>query len=250
LGGLSGYSGTAGADAFTWGAVSNSLTTTYFTDDWIISNTAADYPIGAGSVYPYVPTSDGSHNVTHAGDFIKGSAGANITNATTDSYQLVDDFPMDDTTPDTDDYVSAVADTGGGSEYVEHVFGIAGGLTGPATAPRAVEVAVAYHQASTGTGNSTFKLNDNGTESTIFAFNAAGVTTTKYARKHYATAPTGGAWISGSSGNGAFGNLRHRFGYSTDGNPDQYFDCAMVEAEFADIVAGSSGNGQGFFALL
>jgi len=228
------------------------VTADVYYDDFVMSSTAADYPIGASDgVKAFVPVSDGTHNVTTAGDFKVGSAGSNITNSTTDSYQYVDDVPIDDTTPDTNDYINQSQDTGGASEYVEHVLGhISGGST-PTVAPRAVEVIVAYHQQSTGTGNSTFKLNDNGTEDTVFAFNAAGTTAVRYQRKHYPLAPTGGAWTV-TSGNGNFNNLRSRFGYSTDGNPDQYFDCVMIEADFptAGGGGGPANNGQGFFSAL
>lgn len=207
-------------------------TADFYIDDYITSETGADYPFGAGYVNHFVPVSDGAHSTGTAGNFKTGAAGSNITDATTDSYQLIDDVPLDDTTPDADDYINAAADTGAGSNYVEHVFGPASGISTPASAPRAVEVIVAYHQAGTGSGNCSFKLNDNGTEDIITSLSGAGVTTIRYARKHYANPPSGlGGWkASGTNGN--FNNLRHRFGYSSDSNPDQYFDCAMIEAEF------------------
>jgi hypothetical protein len=96
-----------------------------------------------------------------------------------------------------------------------------------------VDVIVVYHQENTGTGNSTMKLVDNGTENTVLAFSAAGATAARYARKMYANPPSGlGGWkTTGTNGN--FNALRHRFGYSTDGSPDQYLDGVMIEAEFA-----------------
>lgn len=223
---------TAGAVAVNFG-IANSTSANVFFDDFVMSNTAADYPWGAGTVQHFVPVADGSHNITSAGDFKVGSAGANITNATTDSCLLIDDVPMDDTTPDTNDYINMAVDSGGGAEYVEHVIGPASGISTPVVGPRAVDVIYAYHAAGTGTGNHTLKVNDSGNEDTVNAFNAAGVTTIRYARKHYANAPSDGNAWDVQPGAGNFNNLKTRFGYSTDANPDQYLDCVMVEAEFA-----------------
>src|SRR3990170_4548894 len=87
----------------------NSFTADFFHDDIVVSNTALDYPIGAGYVNHFVPTSDGSHNVAGAADFRRGDTTTDITNATTDAYQLVDDVPLDDVTPDADDHIRIVA---------------------------------------------------------------------------------------------------------------------------------------------
>lgn len=198
-------------------------------DDVLISITSGDYPLGDGFVAHFVPASDGTHNVAGAADFKRGAAGADITNSTTDAYLLVDEVPMDDTTPDTDDYINAIAPPNA-SDYVEVVFGPAPGVWRPISVPRAVDVAVAHHQAATQSGNIRLALNDNGTTDDVLNLTAAGVTTIRYARKHYATPPTGGSWTI-VSGAGNFNNLRMRF-YSSDAAPDQYFDCAMIEAEF------------------
>lgn len=214
------------------GVSANTSADMYF-EDFVVSNTGADYPWGAGFVNHFIPTADGTHNITSAGDFKVGAAGANITNATTDSYLLIDEVPLDDTTPDTNDYINFALDSGGGAEYVEHVIGPASGVSTPAAGPRAVDVIYGYHAASTTSGNHTVKINDNGVEDTVNAFSAAGQTTTRYARKQYANAPSDSNAWGVTSGSGNFNNLKTRFGYSTDANPDQYLDCVMVEAEFA-----------------
>jgi hypothetical protein len=212
-----------------WSSGNNtSFTADFFIDDFVCSNTLGDYPIGAGAVYHFVPTSDGTHNVAGAADFKRGAAGTDILNSTTDSYLLIDEVPMDDTTADTDDYINAIAPPNA-TDYVEHVFGPAPGVPTPIHPPRAVEIAIAHHQFGTTSGNCQFRLNDNGTEDTILSLSGNGVTTIRYARKHYANmvaAPVG-PWTLPR-----FQNLRHRFGFTSDANPDQYFDCAMIEAEF------------------
>lgn len=215
----------------------SAITTDHYFDDFVISQTGADYPIGAGYVNHFIPVSDGTHNTGAAGSFVVGtSGGANITNATTDSYQLIDDVPMDDTSPDTGDFINQTTNTGGGAEYVEHVVGPASGISTPTEGPRAIDVLYAYHAAAATGGNHTFKINDNGTEDTVNAFNAAGSTSTRYGRKIYNTSPASATnWHADNDGtNGDFRDLRVRFGYSTDANPDQYLDCVMVEAEFSE----------------
>jgi hypothetical protein len=211
-------------------------TASVFYDDLIISQTDADYPIGAGFVNHFVPTSDGTHNVAGAADFKRGAAGTDITNSTTDSYLLVDDVPLDavGSAPTTNDYINAIAPPNA-TDYTENVFGPASGISTPTVAPRAVEVIVETAQAASQTGSFKLNLNDNGTVDTIKEqVGVAGVTTVAAARKHYALAPTGGAWSTSGAGN--FNNLRIRF-YSADAAPDQYFVAAMIEAEFAPLVA-------------
>lgn len=199
--------------------VSGATTTAdiYF-DDIVVSQTAADYPIGAGRVLAFSPASDGTHSVTST-NFIKGSAGATITTSTTDSYLLVDDVPLGLT---ADDFINQ--QTASSAQYTENKFA----STTEAFAPRVVDIIVGYHEQGTQACNSTIKLNDNGTEDTIVAQSGNGQTGIRYARKQYATMPAdGAAWTLAR-----FNDLRVRFGYSSDATPDVYFDCAIIEAEF------------------
>ncbi len=85
-------------------------------------------------------------------------------------------------------------------------------------------------------------MNDNGTTNVLYTATAViGVTSVAFKHKHYATAIAGGGAWTVSAGNGNFNNLRVRFGSpaAVDANPDQYFDCIMVEAEFAEVAAAS-----------
>lgn len=213
----------------------------YF-DDIVLSNTVGDYPIGAGYVNHFVPTADGTHNIAGAADFKKGAAGVDITNATTDAYLLIDEVPLDDTTPDTDDYINLILPPNA-TDYTEHVFGPAPGISTPTTGPRAVEVIAGIHQAGTGAGNMELRLNDNATMGTIYtATGVAGTTTIVYKRAHFADPPSAATeWHALNDGsNGDFRDVRVRFGSpaAVDATPDQYFDCIMIEAEFA-VAAGS-----------
>lgn len=204
-------------------------------DDVMISTTEADYPIGPGYVNHFVPTSDGTHNIAGTADFQRGNTGTDILNATTTAFQLIDDVPMPSGTVDEADNIRAVAPPNA-TDYTECVFGPASGISAPTVAPRGVEVILAHHQIATQTGQMVVELNDNGTINSVFDTGAgsAGVTTYRYARKHYAAGPAG-AWVIGGGGNGDFTDLRVRF-RAPDAAPDQCLDAVMVEAEFAGPV--------------
>lgn len=221
--------------------IGNTCTADLYYDDILISQTGADYPLGAGYVNHFVPTADGTHNIAGTGDFQRTLTGTDILNATTTAFQLVDEIPLEATVTD---WINMLAPPNA-TDYVECIFGPAPGIQIPVIGPRAVDVICGINQAATGTGNMEIRLNDNGTTNVIYTATAvAGVavaTGQVFKRKHYATAPTGGAWNANSSGAAAFNNLRIRFGSpaAVDVNPDQYFGCAMVEAEFPDQLDAS-----------
>lgn len=210
-----------------------------YMDDVLASSTLSDYPLGAGYVNHFIPTSDGTHNIAGTGDFQRTTTGTDILNATTTAYQLVDDVPLE--SGSSVDWINMVAPPNA-TDYVECVFGPASGISTPTVAPRAVEVIAGIHQAGTASGNMAIRLNDNGTTNDIYsATGAGGSTTVVYKRKHYATAPTGGAWTV-AAGAGNFNNLKMRYGSpaAVDANPDQYLDCIMVEAEFEEVTVWTS----------
>jgi hypothetical protein len=223
------------------GVLTTGVTADVYFDDCIVSNTGADYPIGAGFVAHFVPTADGTHNIAGAADFRRGDTSTDILNATTTAYQLVDDVPLDDTTPDADDHIRIVAPANP-NDYVELVFGPAPGISTPTRAPRAVEVICEVFAAGTGLSDEQIGLNDNGTTPNVYdGIGLAGVITGAYKRKHFAEAPTGGAWVVGGLGNGDFNDIRLRYGYATDANPDKSLMCAMIEAEFPMTPPRSKG---------
>jgi hypothetical protein len=206
-----------------------------FFDDLLASATGADFPLGNGFVNHFVPTSDGTHNVAGANDFERGTTGTDIINSTTTAYQLVDEIPLDDLTPDTDDYINCIAPPND-TDYVEVKYGPAPGINTPSIGPRIVETIYGHHEFGTGNGVSAAKLNSQGTLADVYnPGSVAGQTTIRFARLGSATDPaTGSGW-----GATNFNDLRLRFGYSSDANPDQYFDGTMIEAEFAPIIAGA-----------
>lgn len=202
-----------------------------FFDDFLSSGTSGDSPLGAGYVNHFVPTSDGTHNIAGTADFQRGNTAVDILNATTTAWQLVDDVPLPSGAVNEADNQRAVAPPNA-TNYVECVFGPASGVSTPTQAPQSVHAVLAYHAIATGTGNIRVALNDNGTTDDVLNFTGAGVVTYQYAHKHYALAPTGGAWTV-TAGAGNFNNIRCRF-YSSDAAPDQCLDAIMIEAAFAE----------------
>lgn len=225
--------------------VGNNATVTadVFFDDIFISQTSGNYPIGAGYVNHFIPTSDGTHNVAGTNDFERTLTGTDIDNTTTTAYQLIDDVPMESSVVDFINMILPINAT----DYTEHVFGAAAGISTPTAAPRAVEVIAAIHQTGTGTGNMEIRLNDNGSMGTVYtATTVAGTTTLVYKRAHFVDPPSA-ASVWTLSGNGNFNNIKVRFGSpaALDVNPDQYLDCIMVEAEFLEVpltVPGTPGD--------
>jgi hypothetical protein len=228
---LTSYAGVAnpsawGMDEYYFGAAGNY---DLYLDDVIVSTNLSDYPFSSGNIYPFVPTSDHTHNIAGTGDFRKTPTNTDILNTTTDAYQLIDELPVGS----GGDWVNMLGPPNA-TDYVQFKFGPAPGITLPALAPNAVSVVCAVHQASTGAGNMEIRLNDNGTANTIYtASQVAGTTSLNYVQKYYSVAPTGGPWTV-TSGAGNFNNLKIQFGSpsTVDVSPNQYFDGAIIEANF------------------
>ena len=218
--------------AYAFGGSQVSATFTFHDDDVEVDGDGANaYPIGPGQVFGFVPTADGTHSIIGTADFQRGNTAVDILNATTTAWQLVDDQPLPTGAVAEADCIRAIAPPNA-TDYVECVFGPATGSPTPVIAPRAVEVVLARHEIATGTCNTRTALNDNGTVNDVLNATAAGVVTYRFARKHYATAPTGGAWTV-VSGAGNFNNIRSRF-FSSDATPDVCLDAIMIEAAFAE----------------
>lgn len=214
--------------------ITNNTADIYF-DDWVVCDASDDYPIGDGYVHPFVPTADGAHNIAGANDFERTLTGTDILNATTDAYLLVDDLPLLATMTE---WINMLAPPSA-ANYVECIFGPPSGIPTPVIPPRAVEIIVGQNQSGTGTGNIEMRLNDNGTTGVIYTVTGgAGVTVAtgqRFRRAHFADPPSAAsAWVIGGGGNGDFTDLRIQFGSpaALDVNPDQYFGCALIEAEF------------------
>jgi hypothetical protein len=216
-------------DQIGFGSTANVTADMYF-DDIKIANASGDYPLNAGSSLPYVATSDGSHNISGANQFERGLTGVDITNSTTTAYQLVDELPMDENTPAADDYISAIAPTNA-TDYVEVKFGPAPGVSVPTVAPTGVEVLVGFHHGLATSGNIRLAIVDNGTVDDVYNASSIGGGNITFQAKHYTDPPSAASVWTLTSGNGNFLDLRMRF-YSSDANPDQYWDGVILEVDF------------------
>ena len=213
---------------FDVGFTSTAVATIYF-DDFLLSLTAADYPLGDGYILSYIPNADGTHDIAGANDVERTLTGTDITNATTTAYQLVDDRPMESVSTDFINFKTAALRVE--IAYEDSV---------EAVAPRSVEAIVGYHDASgAGTHNFSVTLRDSGggTTADIMAAATRNVgATMSWGRAHFTTIPGGGAWTLA-----AFNALRSRIAV-TDASPDVYIDGLMLEAEYAALVLDIGGE--------
>jgi hypothetical protein len=200
-----------------------------FADDILVSRTLADYPLGAGYGLSYIPNADGTHNVAGANDFEKTLTGTDITNATTDAWQLIDERPLPTTAVD---FINGIAPPNT-TDYVEWAYED----SVEANAPQAVEAIFVHHDASgAGTNNFTVTLREHAgsTSANIFSGTTNVGATITYKRAHFATVPgTSDPWTTTK-----FNALRSRF-LVTDASPDPYIDAAMLEADFPPAVAAA-----------
>lgn len=205
---------------------SSSVTHDIFFDDIILSNTGADYPIGAGLVLSIVPAADGTHTFTstHA---ILGTTGApttggNITSSTTTAFNWANARPIGGGATDATRLINQA--TAASTEYCE----LAIEQTTQTVAPQAVEILGVYQHATSSACNSQFKVNDNGTENVVFNDTGHTNAVDAYFTKQYATMPAdSAAWTLAR-----FKALKLRFGYSSDATPDVYNRGWMIEADF------------------
>lgn len=222
--------GTGGATPTKLAIGVNGISTTadVFFDDILISQTSADYPIGAGHVLSFIPAGDGTHNVAGANDFERTLTGTDITNSTTDAYTLIDDRPLPTTAVD---FINGIAPPNA-TDYVEWTYE----QSSESTAPRFVDVILVVHDAG-GAGTCSYSVtlrrNTGGASDDIFNGTQNVGATITYRRKAYATAPGGATWTTA-----IFNDLRSRF-LVADASPDPYIDAIMLETEFSD-ASGST----------
>lgn len=213
------------------GGLTGTPTHDIYFDDLVLSNTAADYPVGAGKVLSLVPAADGTHTftTTHA---ILGTTGApttggNITSATTTAFGYVNARPVGGGVADATRLWNQA--TAAAAEYAEVTIE----QTTETSAPRAVEVLCIAREASSTGCNSHFKVNDNGTEAVVYDMISPAGNSDEFKSLQFALMPADSAgWTLAR-----FKALKLRWGYSSDATPDVYCRGWMVEAEFA--IAGS-----------
>jgi hypothetical protein len=191
-------------------------TFTAYYDDWVISVTDGDYPLGGYHVEPLSPAADGAHNITTLGDF--DGTTTQFSNATTDSYLNIDDVPLNSSNVDGE---VIRQDLGTTDEYMEHLYS---NLPAGTDVPVDVRVyAVDVDGAITGTNLAVLKflLEDN-TPLTDVRLSSDDPGTTVTWRKKMLDRPIGG-WV-GSHVDG----LKSRWGFS-NANPDAILLGVLIE---------------------
>jgi hypothetical protein len=217
-----------------FGNVVTTISTDLYMDDLVVTDSASDYPIGAGAVQPVYVAACGTHSFT-LGDFENSSSVDLATNETT-SYQVIDESPMTETGGAVVDYVKQVVIRTTG--YLEYTLASLG-WTG---APRAVSISSAVAASSVAASNAGLKFNDGGTEDavTLRSTGNPALTTVRHNWKTLSSKPTGGAWT-----NTAFANGRLRWGYSNDVTPNPYLEGLIAEAEVPASVDAAAEHASG-----
>lgn len=201
------------------------ITANFNIDDYIGCDGSTNYPVGAHTVEAFVPTADGTHAISLANEFERTATGTDITNGSTDAYQLVDELPIGGTA----DYIN-MNTTAPSTDYVEIIFGPAPGVSSPLVAPSGMEVIATWSGAAATNSNRKLTLVDNATLDDVVNVTSAQGTTAINTRKVYMAPPSGGSWVL-SGGNGNFNNLRMRFS-STSPVVRQRWQATLIEAIF------------------
>ena len=196
------------ANAFALGATANPSIYTANYDDIFVANQLTAYPVGNGKVVRLVPNGVGTHNTP--GNFRNDDATA--INAT--SWQRLDEVPMNSIL----DYVRQ--QTNGGTSYLEFSLENTG-----ETCIREISAVLAYHSANTQANNGKASVFSGATES-IMLNGDMSVTAIQYAS--VLATPETAPWSQV-----AVDALLARVGYSTDTNPNPYWDAIMLEVAAA-----------------
>jgi hypothetical protein len=181
-----------------------SVAFTAWYDDFTISSTSSDYPIGDGSVLGLSPDAMGTSN--DAGAKLSTEAGA--WGSTT--WDKLDEVPM----TSTSDYVKQTAVASG--NYLELTFADTG-----STCINGVQGELAYHASSTGGNSAKTSVFESGTERVVFSGSMAS-TTLVY--KSAIIAVTSGTWTQAK-----VNALTARIGYASSITGQPYWDDLMVE---------------------
>jgi hypothetical protein len=188
----------------------------FYLDDFAMSSTAGDYPIGNGYGKGYAINGTGSHVIT-TGAF-QDDGGNAITAGDTTSHTK-----LEESTPDTTSYV--VQTTAKNTDYLEYTFADTGS---PADTPQFVRAADWKAVASAAVANGGGKLHDGTTDTSI--------PTTASASFHYrelrqqVRAGAQGAWTTA-----AIDALTYRIGFNS-ANPATTAvksSFAMIEVDYA-----------------
>jgi hypothetical protein len=191
-----------------------------FVDDIIYGHTAADFPFGDGHCVGLSPNADGTHVFNLAGDF-KYTNTVNVAVGATDTWSRVNSVPLTQIT----NFMAVV--TASITEYLEWQFS---DTPAGVTTINGLEVVSRHHSATATANKQTLRINDGGTLSDVATDQSHANTTGSYNSKHYATAPTGGAWTKTK-----VDALRARWNSSygtVDESPVPFIDGVMFEVDY------------------
>ncbi len=202
-----------------FGVTSNSTMTCRYTD-FIITNTAADYPIGAHDTVLIYPDADGSHSA--GTNVIEDNAGTDI--GTTTAYDKINTVSTPNTAPSATTYLRQAAN--GTGNYAEvSLSDIPSGKN-----PIGLMGTIAYTSETTSTNSAATYAWDGSSGYTIWGSSA---TPSDYSEGSTASLFFKSAIIGITLTKSNVDALKARFGNSADANPDPYlidlwFECAYV----------------------
>lgn len=191
----------------------------FFIDDYVLSATAGDYPLGPGGIIGLSPSAAGTSN---PGDYIQDNGNAVVNDSTNPANAELDDVPMTSSA----DYIKQTAI--GADLYAEVVFADTEEET-----IWGVSSHVAYHASgSTPANSATAKIVDsNGQESNI---KSGDMSETVVSRAAAMVAVPSGGWSMAH-----VNALRGRVGFATNVDTVPYWDALMIQVAYG-TVQGSS----------
>jgi hypothetical protein len=216
------YTGSAVAFALGTYRLNTGTVGTMYVDDFALSNTGADFPLGAGYTLGFSPDRTGTHSLG-SGVFRNNSAGS-PDNST--DHNRIDEVPF--TGVSSDFWEQQEND---GAAYME--FGFA--PSGQSDTIQLVRALVWLSADSTAGCACEARIVSGATETTVHT-GTIGSTSGIY--KGASVTPNSSPWTDGQ-----LDALLLRFGYATDANPDPHIEGAILEVAFG--VAGTTSEKTG-----
>ena len=202
------------ANGFGMGATANASVYTANYDDILVADQPSAYPVGNGRVVRLVPDSMG----TSSGATNFSNDDGTAINAT--SWQRLDEVPMTSIA----DYVRQQANSG--TSYVEFGF-----QNTAETCIHELSAVLAYHAAGTAADNGKTSIFDGATGTVVFS---GDMSQTALQYKRAVVTPAASPWTQA-----AVNGLVARVGYSTDSNPNPYWDAIVLEAAVNEAQVSS-----------
>lgn len=223
---LGSQSTTDSLSAYYMGTLVAANTYTIYFDDTVLSETSADFPIGAGGTEVLVPTSDGTNNA--GTNIIEDNAGTDI--GVTPAYDKINSIPISSTT-----YVRQAA-TGTGN-YAEVNFG---DITATHSGIIGAQGLLAYTSATT-TANRGATIISKDSFSTNTEIWGNPTTTQDYSDGSTSNLFYRSAILVDVNDDTTVNALKARIGYSGDANPNPYWIDLVVEVAY-NISSSHTGT--------